>query len=413
VQRGNLIAVQHDGTYATVGTLAITPTLDIGTYNDDGSLSGGRVSMANNGTQLIIVTGVYAYIYNTVTLVFTNITSAMTYPADTVTFLTGRFIVNRPGTGQFFMSGLYNGLTWGALDYATAESNPDNLQAVMADAGMLVLFGTSSTEIWTPFSDVAFPFTRVNASPSDGGLAARWSLSRCNGQLTGLFRNRQGALAIASLQGYVLTPISTPDIDYLISKYPSPEDAVGFGYTQNGKSFYQITFKAAGATWLYNAAAQEWAQLKGWGLSRHAGDIGASFSTNFVVSDYATGTLYTLSADAITDNGSPIEREITGTHSFAQSRNYMTIRRLRVDLEGGVGDLSVIDPKISLTISRDGGHTWGSSMPVSMGKMGEFTRRAEWRRLGQARDWVFKLRITDAVKVVIMAAVIEGRELGA
>ena len=91
----------------------------------------------------------------------------------------------------------------------------------------------------------------------------------------------------------------------------------------------------------------------------------------------------------------------------------MTIRRLRLDMEGGVGDLSAVDPQIMLTISRDGGHTWGNSMQVAMGKMGEFTRRAEWRRLGQARDWVFKLRITDAVKVVIMAAVIEGQELGA
>jgi hypothetical protein len=299
------------------------------------------------------------------------------------------------------------------LDYATAESNPDNLQAVIADAGMLVLFGTSSTEIWTPFSDVSFPFTRVNAAPSDGGLAARWSLSRCAGQLTGLFRNRQGALAIASLQGYVLTPISTPDIDYLVGKYPSPEDAVGFGYTLNGKSFYQISFPTAGVSWLYDASSKLWSQLKGWGISRHAGDIGVSFATKFIVSDYATGTLYALSSDAVTDNGSPIEREITGAHTFAQSRNLMTIRRLRLDMEGGVGDLSAVDPQIMLTISRDGGHTWGNSMQVAMGRMGEFTRRAEWRRLGQARDWVFKLRITDAVKVVIMAAVIEGQELGA
>jgi len=38
-------------------------------------------------------------------------------------------------------------------------------------------------------------------------------------------------------------------------------------------------------------------------------------------------------------------------------------------------------------------------------------KRLEWRRLGVARDWVFKVRITDSVKCVIIAAVIEGAEL--
>jgi hypothetical protein len=35
------------------------------------------------------------------------------------------------------------------------------------------------------------------------------------------------------------------------------------------------------------------------------------------------------------------------------------------------------------------------------------TQRVIWRSLGMARDWVFKLRITDPVKVVITNAAIE------
>jgi hypothetical protein len=64
-----------------------------------------------------------------------------------------------------------------------------------------------------------------------------------------------------------------------------------------------------------------------------------------------------------------------------------------------------------LSISRDHGHTWGRELVTSFGKTGEYRKRAEWRKLGQARDWVFKLRITDPVKVVILGAVMEGQEL--
>ena len=410
IQAGNLIAILQDGTYTTVGNLATTPTQD----------NLGPVSMANNGTQICIVTGNYAYIYNISTLAFTNITASLpfplsTYPVDSVTFLTGRFIINRGNTGQFFLSALYDGLTWNALDYATAETNPDNLVTVIADKQMLVLFGTSSVEIWLPFADVNFPFSRVQSAPADGGLAARYSLSKCGGQLTGLFKNRHGALTVAQLIGYTITSISTPDIDYIFNNYSITSDAVGFGYTQNGKAFYQITFPTIGTSWLYDSASTGWTQLKSWNINRHIAGNGTAYDKKFIVSDYNNGNLYILSADAITDNGAPIEREITGTHSFMPSRNLMVIRRLRIDMESGVGLLSGqgVNPTIILKISRDNGHTWGNELWASFGNMGSFSSRAEWRALGQARDWVFKLRITDPVKVCIIAAIIETRELGA
>ena len=164
VQRGDLWAVASNGIATLKKSLTTINPTDIN----------GRVSMANNGTELCIVTGTYGYIYNTATDTLTSITASL--PAggsDTVTFLDSYFIVNRANTGQFYISGQYDGLTWNALNFATAESNPDNLMAVMSDKGYLALFGTSSTEIWVNTGELAFPFSRVNGSPSPSGLAAR------------------------------------------------------------------------------------------------------------------------------------------------------------------------------------------------------------------------------------------------
>jgi len=55
--------------------------------------------------------------------------------ADTVVFQGGRFIVNRSGTGQFYLSASYDGTTWDATEFATAESFPDDLVAVWEDQG--------------------------------------------------------------------------------------------------------------------------------------------------------------------------------------------------------------------------------------------------------------------------------------
>lgn len=403
VQRGDIWAAAPDGTATVKKSLTTFNPTDIT----------GRVSMDNNGTELCIVTGAHGYIYNTVTDTLTDITSDL--PAggsDTVAFLDGRFIVNRSNTGQFYASDAYDGLTWDALNFATAESTPDNLVSVVADKGYLVLFGTSSTEIWVNAGLQGFPFMRVNGAPSMAGLASRWSLSRCAGNLTGLFRNRQGALTIAQLEGYSVNPISNSDIDYLINRYQSPTDCVGFGYSMDGRAFYQITFTDEGVTWLYEHSAKQWTQLKGYGLTRHIADLCAAFGQQVIVTDYQNGNLYQLSSDYLTDNGAIIEREIVGAHISANSQNNITISRLRVKVEGGVGTVTSqgSDPTIMLQISRDNGHTWGRELWTSIGKLGEYRNRAEWRRLGLARDWVFKLRITDPVKPVIISAVFEGEE---
>ena len=199
-------------------------------------------------------------------------------------------------------------------------------------------------------------------------------------------------------------------MDYIINNYTSPTDAVGFGYTLNGRAFYQITFRQEQKTWLYDFQSGAWSQLESTGHNRHIGNLSASYDNLLLVSGYDDGRIYLLDADNYTDNGQYIIREITGSHAFRGSYNNNTFRRLRVDIEGGVGTLD-LDPKMMLQVSRDYGHTWGREMWVSMGKVGNYAKRAEWRRLGQARDFVFRIRVTDPVKVVINSAVIEGQEL--
>ena len=79
-----------------------------------------------------------------------------------------------------------------------------------------------------------------------------------------------------------------------------------------------------------------------------------------------------------------------------------------MDIERGVGlDGSPTvgaDPQIELRNSRDNARTWSGWRPVSMGKIGEYTVQVRWRRLGRARDWTPEVRITDPVKVALVAA---------
>jgi hypothetical protein len=74
-----------------------------------------------------------------------------------------------------------------------------------------------------------------------------------------------------------------------------------------------------------------------------------------------------------------------------------------VGLDGAVSTQGH-NPQAMLQYSDDGGHSWSDEKWVSFGKIGKRLKRAIWRRLGQSRDRVFRVTITDPVKIAIIGA---------
>jgi hypothetical protein len=338
---------------------------------------------------------------------FRQITAAGFPGGNTVTFLDGYFIVNSPNTRQFYLSQLYDGFSWNALSFASKEAYTDNLGAVAVDNSCLVLLGFISQEYWQDIGAYPFPLLRIPGSPTDMGVAARWSIARCNGELIYLGRARRGGLSVVTIQNYRPVTVSTPDLDFLFNEYVNPSDAIAFSYRQNGHEFYQISFQQQGVTWLYDATSQVWSTLISGATTRHYANFGCQFDFHVITSDYRNGNLYILDPASYTDNGDLIARELITPHFFVNtSFNKLHIYRLRLDMEqgGGLNDGQGQNPQVMLQVSRDGGYTWGDEMWATCGVQGDFLSRAEWRRLGVSRNYVFKFRITDPIKTVLIGA---------
>jgi hypothetical protein len=398
----NLYAV-HGDSFVEINGTTVTLLGTLGTAS-------GRVSIANNGLQMMIVDGVYGYIYTFATGAFVKITD-IDFPGAcrTVTFLDGYFIVNKNATGQFYISKLYDGLVWNALDFATAESNPDALRVVFSDHGQLILLSRLSTEFWVNTGEVDFTFSRISQVTSEFGIAANWSITKFNGSVVWLARNREGGVQVVKMSGSSPESIMTPDISAIFDAYTTVNDATGFSYTHNGHPFYQINFPTEGESWLYDGSMGLWSQLISYGQTRSRYDLCVNFLDQVYFAGFNNGRIYKLDDNVYTENGRPIESELISKHVF-NGLSRFSIQALQVDMESGVG-LSTgqgSDPQIMLQISKDGGHTWGNERWATMGKIGEYKSRARWLRLGQARDWVFKFRISDPVKRVILGAYIIG-----
>lgn len=363
----------------------------------------GRVDIADNGKQMLIVDGSYGYLLTFSSNAFARITDADFPAATNCAFLNGYFIVNKANTAQFFISALYDGAAWDAQDFATAESDPDNLVRPMVDNGVLYLFGDKTTEMWSDSGAADFPLARVGASAIEWGLAARWSLAKFQDSLIFLRKNRLGALQVCVLSGNQAVPVSNPEVDYLLSTYEGAENATGFSYVVSGHPFYQINFSSAGVSWLYDGLSKAWSRVQS-GAGRHRGEMQVNFLGKSYVTDFDNGKVYLLDENAYTDDGEPIVREFVSRHTKAGA--FIRIPQLWLEMESGVGAATGqgADPQVMLQVSRDGGHTWGAEMWRSFGALGEFGKRAVWNRLGRARDWLFKVRVTDPVKTVFVAA---------
>lgn len=396
---GSLIYIVHRGVFWEVNAS--------GTKTSRGSLTttSGRVGMAaNQGGQVMITDGTAGYIYVIATTTLTAIADAQYIDAaTTVAYHDGYFIVERPSTAEFYISAADDGTAWDALDFATAEKSPDNLVRVMDNTTEILLLGTDSIEWWNNTGAADFPYERISGGVAEIGLHAKWSPARLGeSSIAMLASNREmGGVKVVKIEGYQYTVISNPELESIFRNYTT-SDATGFAYQWQGHSFYQLNFPTNEKTWLYDSATNLWSQASyGSNGDRHRGEIGFSFSNNYYVGDYEDGNVYRHD-EVYADNGVPFAAEVVGRHIFDEKP--IQLSRMWVDLESGVGNSAGDDPQITLSISRDGGHTWGNEKSASIGRIGEYGKRAIFRRLGRAYDWTFKLRITDPVKRVLIGA---------
>lgn len=53
--------------------------------------------------------------------------------------------------------------------------------------------------------------------------------------------------------------------------------------------------------------------------------------------------------------------------------------------------------------SKDGGRNWSAWRQLDMGEVGDFCKTIPTTRLGQARQWIFDIRVTDPVRADLIS----------
>jgi hypothetical protein len=301
----------------------------------------GAMSAADNGTTILIVDGTnQGYTVNIANGAFGTIGSDAFFGANTVVNLDAYFVLNKPGTRQFYVSGLA-ATTFDALDFASKEAASDLLVAVWAEHRELWLLGQYTTEVWYNSGGADFPFSRNDGVFLQHGCGASASISRLGETFAFLGINERGSAVVLKAQGYGFAKISTPALDFEFSTYEKTSDAVAFTYRSSGHEFYQLTFPTANKTWVYDDSTGFWHE-RAWldrvdgKLNRHRANCFANYGGRLLVGDFANGKVHEYLESVYTDNGDQIVR-LRRTPHIVKNQLVVRYSELQVEFEPGVG----------------------------------------------------------------------------
>lgn len=386
VAYGKVIKISH-----TLGNTSVT------------DLSSSLLSL--NQITTFTTDGTNAFLANGGRIVYTNGTALTSYIADadcptTVThvdWIDGYLLAAGDGTNKFYWSDVNAPLSWNALNYASASGNADPILALKVFQRQILLFGSSSLEVWE--NDGVNPFSRISSGFFNVGTIAPYSVVMSDQSIYWLSDTRR----VVRFRAGVLESASTP-FDKEIANYSSVSDCVGFRSIIGGRNFLIFDFPGANKTLVYSELEDRWHEWGSWDTSKGERNKWLGGCSVWVpdwgihlVGDSNTGLLYAMGQAYFSDNGNPIRvQRRTGFIDYGNLRIKRS-EQVRLRAKRGVGGISRT-PKIA--IRWNDGKTWSNEKFLSLGDEGESGLVMRIDRLGMFRTRQYEIIATDDVPVV-------------
>lgn len=344
-----------------------------------GTSTGRCTIIFNDLDEIMVSDGAFAYFWDGSSL--TTVTTPGGVTIGTLAYLGGYGAANDVGTGTFYATSSNDFSEFGALDFATAEANPDPLVRVYADHNELWMAGQLTIEIWQLSGNADFPYLPVTSAKIERGIAAPFSMASEANTVFGLGDD----LVVYSFGDYTPTRASTPAIEKMIKDVTGDvADAYALLFAIGGQKFYALTFPGE-LTVVLNTSTGLWSVFKSPGSESWDVVGSAGKNTDYVMTEAG---ICELTRDLNTDENESVVRLIKSATGDAQGAN-IAMHELLVDCEVG-GAAEGVEAEVMLRVARDG-ETFGNIRTRSLGTIGEYNKRAVWRGLGQARKPVLEL----------------------
>jgi len=264
----------------------------------------GVVPIVSTQFATALVSGTQPYLYNTTVapVVMPNDAPAAGAVRD-VDQLNNYILLLQP-TGRFYWI-VPGQTTIDPLNFATAESLPDEGIALRRLGDEFWIFGAENVEVWQPTGDLDLPFARAAGRNFERGCLYRDTVRRFDNTLVWIGDDYQVYRA-----ANVPQVISDAGLSERIRKAASDCSAWTFGI--DGHSFYVLRIPGQG-TFAYDASTQSWSEFSTLGAAMWLPTSGVQIGGVTYAGSSEDGRLWRVSGDAVNDDGTAIECVVTAT----------------------------------------------------------------------------------------------------
>ncbi len=361
----------------------------------------------NNAGQIALSDSENIYIWNANTDAFDVLTpDILGFTPGYITFQNERFICSDTSTNQWRLSANDNGLLWpyDAQHVGKISTKATRCLACIRFPGkgnLLTVLGENVGEFWTNVGAQLFPYQRSQSVNIDYGLINASTLADNENMICWLGGNEQSGPVIMMSDGVRSERISTDGIDFEFSNLKYPEESYGFMVRVDGHLCYVITFTRDNLTYLYDFNTEKFYNLCDENMDAFIIKRIAFFNDKYYFVSIRDGNLYEFSANLF-------------NYEYSDSVNeapYIRVcRNIRYEnqanFEVGYFGFSVQQgefltnynstnyrPKVTLTLSKDGGVNYGNGVSKFMYPIGHRQNRLLWTGgLGMANDFTPQLR---------------------
>jgi len=385
------------GVSSTIGTLV--GTLNVCYFNQTATTP---YLLVHNTTNLYTVTtaGTFAEATQLDTILDGISLTAAGRIVPGVVYLDGYTIV-MTSTGRLYNSDIEAPLTWNALNYITAEAEPDLGMGIAKHFNYVVAFGQWSTEFFYDAANATgSPLARNAAARIEIGCSNGESITEIEQSVIWIGQSKTQGKSVYMLNGLSPVKISTPWIEKYLNA--DQEDRFrGYAFKISGHTFYVMTQYETypnAHTFVYDIDEKEWyvwSSIISANETYFRPSYYVQFNGNYYGMNVEDSLIYTVSTTAYDDDGEDIQFGATTAIMDSGTTKYKFYRKLEV-----IGDK--VAGTMQVRHTDDDYQTWSNYRNVDLSLV-----RPQLYQLGAARRRAWQFLCTDAVPLRLAAAEID------
>lgn len=328
-----------------------------------------------------------------------NVVTQITFPdafnagATSVGCLAGYVLATQAGSDAVYYQ-IPAASTFTALQFASAEYAPDANVCIRVVGDIAWLMGKVTLEGWRVTGNASSPLEPTGGLKFDVGCKTKAAAVNCRGTL--IFVDSDGSVRMTS--GGAPEVISEKGLAEQISNTAVGDIRASF-YIKDQRPIYRLTL-AANGSWDYDLSSQKWTQANSTNYAYARAHLFANLGDVVLAADSASNAIWTVEPDSRLDVADTFTTEFHALLEVKEGR--VPIANLELDCLLGdaprTGQGSA--PLIGMSVSKDGGYTFGPISFRSLGATGARSVSPRWNALGDAKapyGAVFKFQVSDPV----------------